>query len=173
MPKAVNRVQIYYMHQPEQKPCNPLTRRIGQKSSFESGVMIRRPSMNKPTSKLRHSLSQINTKKMTAICAVCGRTDIRKRSHRQSTIYICATKKRAYGALYRQEYFPPHPRVYRPSAHVLSEIDDEKKTAVCSRCGPVKIYVAQSRNSVSRRCSKANIIAQQKRRERDEKAFQK
>jgi hypothetical protein len=135
--------------------------------------MIGKSSMNKPIPILRHSLSEIDTKKMTAKCAVCGQTDIRKRRNARFTVYICATKKRDYAAQYRLLHSPPHTWAYSPNAHVLSEIDDEKKTAVCSQCGLVKIYISHHKNSISRRCSKANILAvrkaQQKRQEDNEK----
>src|SRR5215207_7905258 len=121
--------------------------------------MIGRSSMNKPILKLRHSLSEIDTEKMTANCAVCGQTDIRKRRVSRFTVYICATKKRTYAAQYRLIHSPPHARTYSPAAHVLSDINDEKKIAVCSQCGFVKIYVSRHKNSISRRCSKANILA--------------
>ena len=135
--------------------------------------MIGRSSMNKPLPKRRHSLSEINTIKMTANCAVCGQTDVRKRRVARFTVYICATKKRDYAAQYRLLHSPPHARTYSPTAHVLSDINDEKKTAVCSQCGFVKIYVSRHKNSLSRRCSRANILAvmkaQQKRQKDSEK----
>jgi hypothetical protein len=128
--------------------------------------MIGKSSMNKPVPKPRHSLSEINSKKMTATCAVCGQTDILKRKVNRYTVYICATKKRNYADKYRLLH--SRPRTYSPTSHVLSEVDDEKKTAVCSQCGPVKIYISRHNNSISRRCSKANMLqvmqAQKKRR---------
>ena len=49
------------------------------------------------------------------------------------------------------------PRTSSPFAHTLSEIDEEKKTAVCSQCGFVEIYVWQGKRKIGRRCSNASV----------------
>jgi len=118
---------------------------------------------------IRHNLYEIDPEKMTATCAICGPTEIRKRKLlKKYTAYICATKKREYAREYRlknlenaKQYhlkrFPPHPRIFSPSAHFLSEVDYVNKTAVCAQCGLVKIYVWRTKNTIGRRCSRANI----------------
>jgi hypothetical protein len=105
--------------------------------------------------KPRHSLSQLDTETMTAICAVCGRTDIQKNTRNGSTYYICATKVRPYTRKYRRTHYSS--RISSPLVHVLSQIDEENKTAVCSRCGPVQIYVWQGKRKIGRRCSNASV----------------
>jgi hypothetical protein len=126
--------------------------------------------MTRTRSTPTHSLSQIDVKTMTAICAICGPTDIRKHKGKKSPVYICATKKRADDREYRRRHPLTNRWTYPPTAHVLSQIDDENRTAVCSRCGFVKIYVSHVRNSIIRRCSKANIINVRQAQERRKKA---
>ena len=109
----------------------------------------------KPGWKPRHSLSAIDIEKRTAICAVCGPTDIQKHTDRGVTRYICATKVRPYTRSYRRLHYVP--RTISPTAHTLTEIDEEKKTAVCSKCGAVAIYVWQGKRKIGRRCSNASI----------------
>ena len=132
--------------------------------------MIGTSPMARTSSTPIHSLSQIDPQYMTAICAICGPTDIRKRRIRKSTVYICATKKRAYALEYRRRHAPVVRWTYPPTAHVLSNIDDENRTATCSRCGPVIIYISRHKNSISRRCSKANILSVRQAQERRKKA---
>jgi hypothetical protein len=102
---------------------------------------------------LRHRLSEIDTKKMRAVCAVCGPTDIlRNGSGKDYTNYLCATNRKQSSEAYRRERGIP-PR--NPSHHHLSQIDDENKTAVCSRCGSVPIYVSDLGYRIQRRCKNA------------------
>lgn len=42
--------------------------------------------------------------------------------------------------------------------HHLTQIDPEHRTAVCSVCGSVKIYVSRSRQYSSWRCGKAFVV---------------
>jgi hypothetical protein len=103
----------------------------------------------------RHSLSEIDAEKRTAFCSVCGRTDIQRRSVRGSVYYSCAQKARSYQRKYRRSYYVP--RTSKLTVHTLSQIDEENETAVCSKCGPVEIYVWQAKRKVGRRCSNANV----------------
>jgi hypothetical protein len=110
----------------------------------------------KPGWKPRHFLSEIDSEKMTAHCSICGPTKIRKRNYKGFPSYACATNERGYGQKYRRTHYTS--RVSSPLVHVLSQIDEENKTAVCSLCGPVEIYVWQGERKVGRRCSNARVV---------------
>lgn len=106
---------------------------------------------------LRHSLSSIDTKSLTAICAVCGPTAVRKstRDNKYST-YICIEGNRQRSAAYRLA----HPKISRrqqrkTTSHILSNVDDENKTATCSICGSVKIYIRRGKEFDTRVCKNA------------------
>ena len=118
-------------------------RRISEKQRLQPGW------------KPRHSLSEIDTEKMTAICSVCGLTDIWKSTEKQSTRYLCANKERTYQRKYRRNQYTS--RIANPLFHTLSEIDEDNKNAVCSRCGPVQIYMWQGERKIGRRCSNASV----------------
>src|SRR5688572_12440923 len=109
----------------------------------------------KPGWKPRHSLSDIDTEKMTAICSVCGLTDIWKSTEKQSIRYLCGNRERLYVRTYHRNYYIS--RKANPLSHVLSEIDEENKTAVCSICGSVQIYIWQGKRKMGRRCSNASV----------------
>jgi hypothetical protein len=105
--------------------------------------------------KPRHSLSHIDPDAGTAICSVCGPTGLWKNRNNGSLTYICATKYRARVRKYMRRLRPPITSF--PNAHVLSSIDEEKKTAVCSQCGPVAIYMWQGKKQFGCRCSNAPV----------------
>jgi len=83
---------------------------------------------------------------MTAICAVCGLTDIRKRTAKGTKYYICRNRERLHGRKYGRNAYTP--RISNPLHHSLSNIDEKNKTAICSICGLVQIYyvVGQKKN---------------------------
>ena len=146
----------------QEKPKVYCANRI-QEVRQQSKKPLNEEKSQKPPKSPRHQLSEIDPEKMTAICAVCGPTGIRK-DHKG---YLCAKKARSYQTPYSRNYY--RPRFYSPRVHSLTEVDEEKKTAVCSICGPVEIYLWQGRRKLGRRCSNASVIespgAQKVRRE--------
>lgn len=105
--------------------------------------------------KPRHSLSEIDSEKMTAICSICGPTQIRKYVGKRYTNYKCANKERLRGRNYRRNAYTS--RNSYPLQHSLSEINEANKTAVCSICGHVEIYVWQGKRKMGRRCRNAPV----------------
>src|SRR5919108_4048890 len=108
-----------------------------------------------PSWKPRHSLSEIDVERMTAICSICGPTQIRKRVGKKYTNYLCVNQLRTYLRKHKRNQYTS--RVSNPLSHILSEIDEENKTAVCSRCGLVEIYMWQGKRKMGRRCSNASV----------------
>jgi hypothetical protein len=96
-----------------------------------------------------HVLSEINTETMRAVCSKCGPTDIWKTyGHKRKVTYICATKSREYMRIYKRSHTKSRPS----NPHALSQIDEEARTAVCAKCGPVEIEVRLANKNVTRRC---------------------
>jgi hypothetical protein len=83
-----------------------------------------------------HSLTDINPQTLMANCAICGPTDVIRVKERGKTCYRCATRVRDY----RRQREHPHFFGRKSKLHPLSNIDLENGTAVCERCGPVKLY---------------------------------
>lgn len=120
--------------------------------------------------KPRHSLSFIDREALTATCAVCGPTTVRRSiRNNKYTSYVCIKGNRQRSLAYRLA----HPKVSRleqrrATSHVLSNIHDEKKIANCSICGPVKIYIRHGWGFDTRVCKNAALErskrAEQKRR---------
>jgi hypothetical protein len=105
----------------------------------------------------RHSLSGIDKDSLTAICAVCGLTDVRRytRDNRYTT-YVCIKGNRQRSAAYQLA----HPKISRlqqrrTTFHILSNVNDEKRTADCSICGPVRIYIRRGKIYDTRVCRNA------------------
>lgn len=100
---------------------------------------------------LRHTLSEVDTTTLTAICSICGPTDIRKNTAHGYTRYACATHIRNY----IREYNRSHYKARSTNPHALSNIDEEKQTAICAKCGPVKIEIRIGKRKITRRCVNA------------------
>ena len=101
----------------------------------------------------RHILSDIDPQAMTAICAVCGPTDIWKRpnAYKGKTLYVCGTKNREY----LRKYSWAHREGRSTNPHALSQVDEEAGTAVCATCGTVQIEIRLVNKYVTRRCINA------------------
>lgn len=108
-------------------------------------------------SKLRHSLASIDKESLTAICAVCGPTEVRRYTRdNKYTTYICIKGNRQRSAAYQLA----HPKISRlqqrrTTSHILSDVNDEKRSATCSICGPVKIYIRRGKIFDTRVCKNA------------------
>lgn len=105
--------------------------------------------------KPRHILTEVDPEKRTANCSICGPTDILQKKDKGSVFFVCGNYYRAKAREYHRSRYTP--KSSRSSAHTLSQIDEKKKTAVCSLCGPVKIYVWQGKRKIGRRCVNARI----------------
>lgn len=106
---------------------------------------------------LRHSLSSIDKESLTATCAICGPTKVRQYiRHNKYTNYICIAGNRQRSMAYQLA----HPKISRlqqrrTTSHILSNVDDGKRTATCSICGTVKIYIRRGKVFDTRVCKNA------------------
>jgi hypothetical protein len=91
-----------------------------------------------------HRLTNINIETRTATCSVCGPTGIYGMPNRYSI--RCANKVR----LSKDKVVSYHRLGRLSKSHILSDIDKEKRTAVCSRCGPIAIRFSNPRSPAYR-----------------------
>jgi hypothetical protein len=111
-------------------------------------------SLIRKSSKPKHILTEIDPIAKMAICAECGPTDIRAYTSNGHTRYTCATNQRQYMRKYRRSHYVG--RSHNP--HALSQIDEDKETAVCATCGPVRIEIEFINNRIFRRCVNSDIV---------------
>jgi predicted nucleic-acid-binding Zn-ribbon protein len=109
----------------------------------------REKQLLRPGWKPRHLLTQLDTKQKTAICAVCGPTEIYPITVEGKIYYQCLKRNRAFR---KDKWRADHPPANRKAYHRLFQVDLEKRTAVCALCGPVEIYLWQRKNKTIRRC---------------------
>jgi DNA-directed RNA polymerase subunit M/transcription elongation factor TFIIS len=122
-----------------------------RESTQASYNLTREKWRSKPGWKPRHALSEINLQTLTAVCAVCGPTDIRQSRRKDHIRYDCAIKEREYTRKYRRINYVGR----STNPHALSQVNEEQKTAVCAKCGPVKIEIWHTQKKVNRRCINA------------------
>jgi hypothetical protein len=101
----------------------------------------------------RHRLTEINLEARTALCSVCGPTEIylsRPRTKNPPEVYFVqqARELREYMRAWRQRRQPA-----RRPRHLLREIDEEKRSAVCAICGPTAVYRYKSKGLIHYRCA--------------------
>jgi hypothetical protein len=105
------------------------------------------------TWKKRHILSDVNPEARSAVCSICGPTDIW--IHRQKfsgkAYYSCGNYSREKMSKYMVAHYKGRPT----NPHALSQIDEEAYTAVCATCGPVKIEIRRANKFIVRRCINA------------------
>jgi hypothetical protein len=85
---------------------------------------------------VRHSLTEKDTDRRTAVCAVCGPVKIRK----NGKTWLCANKRKEVTDRWEQlNQGKVNARRSVVSAHHLSSADIRSMTGTCPLCGPVAI----------------------------------
>ena len=85
---------------------------------------------------LRHSLSEKDTDRRTARCAICGPVKMR----RKGNTWVCANKRKEINDRWAQKNQDKvNARRNVVSAHHLLQTDAKTMTGVCPICGPVAI----------------------------------
>jgi hypothetical protein len=114
----------------------------------EKRKQLRQEKRLQPDWQPRHELTEVNPETLTAVCAICGLTDITKSHAKGRVRYTCAIKYRESMRLYKRSHYVP--RLTNP--HALTCIDEKAKTAICATCGSVEIEVWYGSKKINRRC---------------------
>jgi hypothetical protein len=134
---------------PGKAPKVVCMKRFGEMQKYHKRVGETR--RKKPIGKPRHLLSDIDTVNKLANCSVCGSAPIRK----QGLSYACANLARANGRKSQSANY--RPRSVGKNTHILAQIDESTRTAICSICGVVEVYVYKAEERIVRRCSNAPV----------------
>lgn len=108
---------------------------------------------SQPQWQLRHVLTQIDPVKRTAVCSICGPTDIwiSKSARTGRTRSYCGNHSREYLRKYKIAHSSGRPT----NPHALSHVNEEAGTAICATCGPVKVEFRIARKYMVKRCPNA------------------
>jgi hypothetical protein len=111
----------------------------------------------------QHILSQIDLEHKTALCTVCGPTEIHVPKNfdpAKSRIY-CIQRHKEQNRIKKMWacLSPEERKLIRKERHQLREIDPELKRAVCAICGPTDTYQYSDRGKTIYRCGTYNRLA--------------
>lgn len=138
------------------RPKKMRARCINRSKETSTAPSAQRKSEKQPPAtdkKPWHSILQVDPETMQGICSVCGPTAVKLRKYGEEySIYLCARKTRSDQ---HKAHMRAASRLHEeiPQDHCLSEIDSEKKTAVCAQCGPVGIFVQRTGKEIFYRCA--------------------
>lgn len=110
-----------------------------------------------------HSLSDIDSESMKAVCKICGVTKIVRRTGKNANGFRCKTivnGRTKRGNTIRKEKAWPEGR-HRKRAiaeHILSDIHEKTMLGTCAKCGVVPLH----RQGPRLRCAIANLAAGRK-----------
>jgi hypothetical protein len=122
-----------------------------REANLETHEHLREKRQSKSNWKPRHSISEVDPETLIGICSMCGPVDIRKSVGKKYTNYHCANHVREWMREYKRLHYVARPT----NPHALSQIDEEKQSAVCATCGPVKIEIYYGTKKLNRRCINA------------------
>lgn len=82
-----------------------------------------------------HKLTDVDIVTKTAVCSICGVTDIHVPNGKTYPTCIAQWNSTLERVRNRKRKFPSQPR------HMLTNVDSENKIAVCSVCGPTELWI--------------------------------